>query len=147
MGQPRRQKSAQVTGTSGSRGEWETSQSLGMQRRDLPLLRWRPTEGPSDSIIWSVAEMSPGEPTRVPSSRNQAFILARVGTSTLICSMIGWRVKANPSGPRGSPDAHRSNCKLSPYPGEGGVGTSSRIPSKQKGQEGGGGAPQTWPHG
>ena len=39
MGQPRRQNPARVTGTSDGRGDREASQSLGMKRRDLPLLR------------------------------------------------------------------------------------------------------------
>ena len=102
IGQPRRQKPPRTTGTSGGREEEEASQSLGMKRRDFSLLRWRPTEGPSDSTMWRAAERSPGGPTRVPSSRYQAF-KAREGTSALIRSMIGWRVRANPSGPRGSP--------------------------------------------
>ena len=102
MGQPRRQNPAQVTGTSGGRGDREATQSLGTKRRDLPLLRWRPTGGPSVMTMWSAAERSLGRPTRVPSSRYQAF-KARLGTSALIRSTMGWRVKANPSGPRGSP--------------------------------------------
>ena len=59
MGQPRRQNPARVTGISGGRGDREASQSLGMKRRDLPLLRWRPTEGPSVSTMRSAAERSP----------------------------------------------------------------------------------------
>ena len=71
-------------------------------RRDLPLLRWRPTEGASDSTIWRAVERSPGEPIRVPLSRYQV-VRESVGTSALIRLMIGWRVRANPSGPSGSP--------------------------------------------
>ena len=69
----------------------------------------------SDSIIWSAAEMSPGEPTRVPSSRYQAF-KAKVGTSTLIRSMIGWRVKTNPSGPRRSPCCTPQQLRIESLP-------------------------------
>ena len=51
MGQPRRQNPARVTGTSGGRGDREASQSLGMKRRDLPLLR-RKVE---DSALYAFA--------------------------------------------------------------------------------------------
>ena len=64
------------------------SPALGMKRINLLVLRWRPTEGPSDSTIWRATEKSPGEPTRVPSSRYQAF-KARLGTSALMRSMMG----------------------------------------------------------
>ena len=102
IGQPRRQKPLRVTGTSDGKVEREESQALGMKRRDLPLLRWRPIEGPADSTMWRAAERSWVEPTRVPSSRYQAF-RSREGTSALIRLMMGGRVRVNPSGPRGSP--------------------------------------------
>ena len=121
------------------RSPWE-------KRKDLPLLRWRPTEGPSVSTMRSAAERSPGEPTRVPLSRYQAF-KARVGTSALIRSTMGWRVKATPSKPRGPPAAPHSNCEWNSYPDGGEVGTNSRILSKRRVREGGDGTPQTWPHG
>ena len=50
-GHPRRRENpSRTTGTSDGRGEREASQSPGMKRRDLLLLRWRPT----------AAERSPG---------------------------------------------------------------------------------------
>ena len=102
MGQPRREKPPLVMGMPGGRRDWEASLWLGAYRRDLARLRWRPREGPSLSIMSSVAERPSGGPTRVPSSRYQAF-KAREGTSALIRSMMGCRVRENPSGPRGSP--------------------------------------------
>ena len=101
MGQPRRQKPPLVTGISDGREEFE-SHWLGTKRRDLDLLRWRPREGPSFSMMSSAAERPSGGPTRVPSLRYQAF-KAREGTSALIRSTMGWRVRENPSEPRGSP--------------------------------------------
>ena len=81
MGQPRRQKPPLVTGISDGRVECEESHWLGTTRRDLDLLRWRP-RGPSLSMMSSAAERPSGGPTRVPSSRYQAF-KAREGTSAL----------------------------------------------------------------
>ena len=102
MGQPRREKPQRVVGISDGRGEHEASASSGIKRRDLLLLRRSPRAGPSLSTIWRAAARSSGGPTRVPSSRYQAF-KARPGTSALMRSMMEWRVKANPRGPKGSP--------------------------------------------
>ena len=46
IGQPRRENPSRVTGTSGGSGERDSSQPCGTNRRDLPPLRWKPTEGP-----------------------------------------------------------------------------------------------------
>ena len=84
-----------------SRG-WDTDESGEAAINDLDRFRKRPLEGPSDSMIDTAEARLSKEPHRVPSSRYQAFI-RRSGTSRLIRSIIGCKVKANPRGPRGSP--------------------------------------------
>ena len=73
MGLPRRVKPHRVIGMSDGNGDWEVSTSSGMKRRDLKRLRWRPTKGPSLSMIPSAVMRSFGEPTRAPSSKYHAF--------------------------------------------------------------------------
>ena len=99
---PRRVKPHREIGISDGNGDWEASTSSGMKRRDLERLRWRLTEEPSFSMIPSAVMRSSGEPTRVPSSKYHVF-KARSGTSDLIRSTMGWRERAKPSGPKGSP--------------------------------------------
>ena len=84
------------------RGLQELSPSLGMKRRDFAWLRWSPLAGPSSSTILRALSRSFGVPHRVPSSRYQTLIF-KLGTSSLIRSIMGWRVRAKPRGPRGSP--------------------------------------------
>ena len=99
MGLPRRVKPHREIGMSDDNGDWEASMSSGMKRRDLELLRWRPTEGLSLSMIPSAVMRFSGEPTRLPSSKYHGF-KARLGTSDLMCSTMGWTERAKPSGPR-----------------------------------------------
>ena len=87
---------------SDGRGLQELSPSLGMKRRDFAWLRWSPLAGPSSSTILRALSRSFGVPHRVPSSRYQTLIF-KLGTSSLIRSIMGWRVRAKPRGPRGSP--------------------------------------------
>ena len=102
IGQPRREKPQRVMGMSDGSGDWVASASSGMKSRDLPLLRWRPTDGPSRSMMCSAVARSYGWPMRVPLSRYQV-LRARPGTLALICSTMGWNVRAKPRGPSGSP--------------------------------------------
>ncbi len=102
MGQPRRVKPSLVVGMSEGRGLLEGSASSAMYRSDLARFSLSPRAGPSCSTILRAAAKSSGEPHRVPSSRYQALILSSC-TSVLILSTIGWRVRAKPRGPRGSP--------------------------------------------
>ncbi len=51
IGEPRRVNPSCVIGMSTGNGEVEASTEVGINRRDLLLLRWRPTGGPSVSMI------------------------------------------------------------------------------------------------
>ena len=72
---------------------------MGMCNSDLALFRCYPRAGPSSSMMASAAQRSLADPQKVPSLRYHALI-RRLGTPSLIFSMMGWRV---PNGPRGSP--------------------------------------------
>ena len=102
MGQPSRTKPSLVTGMSDGRGLRPKSSSLGMKSRDFALFRFSPLVGLSSSMMLIAFIKSSGDPQRVPSSRYHTLI-RRLGTSRLIRSTIGWRAKAKPRGPKGSP--------------------------------------------
>ena len=102
VGHPRRVKPRRAMGMSERRVDWEASASGGMNNKDLLWFTCSPRAGPSSSTMRRATARSSGEPTKVPSSIYQA-LRERPGTSALIFSMNGWRVRANPKGPKGSP--------------------------------------------
>ena len=97
-------KRRKVVVKSGGRGLLgiEPEQEGGIKRRDLLQFRWRPKEGPSLPMMLSTVNKSSGRPHKVASSKYQ-LLIKRLGTSCLICSTIGCKVRAKPRGPRGSP--------------------------------------------
>ena len=82
IGDPSRVNPSDVVGILQRRG-WDAEELDGAKTRHLALLRKRPREGPSDSMMVRAVAKSSGVPHKVPSSKNQAFI-RRPGTSSLI---------------------------------------------------------------
>ena len=82
IGDPSRVNPSDVVGILQRRG-WNAEELDGAKTRHLALLRKRPREGPSDSMMVRAVAKSSGVPHKVPSSKNQAFI-RRPGTSSLI---------------------------------------------------------------
>ena len=93
-------------------GYWLDQHQGGTNNKDLLLLRWRPLEGPSSSIIFKAFNRSSPEPQRVPSSRYQTFI-NKLGSSFAILSMMGWRAKQRLGDLKDHPAGLRSNSRWS----------------------------------
>ena len=80
---------------------WHTISDLG-SLASLHLKIFRPYAGPSSRQILSMCQNWSKVPRECPLSRNYMCILSP-STSALIQSVRGGRVRANISGPRGSP--------------------------------------------
>ena len=102
MGLPSRTKPSLHIGISEGRGLVKERSAGGMYKRHLLRLRCRPREGPSASMMERALSKSAGGPHSVPSSRYQQLIRSP-GTSCLIRLIIGFRARAKPRGPKGSP--------------------------------------------
>ena len=86
-----------------------------------------------------------GKHTRLPSSKCQAFMIkARLATSVLMCSMIGWRVSANRTAPSGSPCWSPLQLLLDLYLGEESLDINNRTPTIVIYEEGTDRTPRAW---
>ena len=102
IGQPTRRKPSRTTGTSGGRVEREGSQDTWDE--------WERLTSVQVEAYWGTLRFHNMESRwEVPWRAHQGTVIlvqafkARVSTSALMLSTMGWRVRANPNGPNGSP--------------------------------------------
>ena len=111
MGQRRREKPRLVVGMSDGRGDWDVSASSGIKRRDLLLLRGRAiplhNEKSSSKILRRAHQCAI---IKIPGIQCESRKL------TLIFSMRRWRIKAKPSGPKGSPCCTPQQLRIESLP-------------------------------